>query len=95
MSFTLTGAPRPGPHAGWAATCESWTPIRTGLLSRMFGALLAWQERAFERHRMAELSDHTLRDIGMTRADFGIAFTADDLGRTRSRYATICTGDMT
>jgi uncharacterized protein YjiS (DUF1127 family) len=31
--------------------------------------LLAWQERARQRHRLALLSDHMLRDIGLSRAD--------------------------
>jgi uncharacterized protein YjiS (DUF1127 family) len=73
MSFTdLTSSTRHGPHAGWTATSQSWTPVRAGILSQVVGAVLAWQERAFERSRMAELSDHTLRDIGLTRADLGV-----------------------
>jgi uncharacterized protein YjiS (DUF1127 family) len=32
-------------------------------------AVLTWQERARERHRMASLSDAMLRDIGISRAD--------------------------
>jgi uncharacterized protein YjiS (DUF1127 family) len=30
---------------------------------------LIWLERARQRRQMAELSDHMLRDIGLTRAD--------------------------
>lgn len=31
--------------------------------------LLAWQERAAQRHYLAGLDDRMLRDIGLTRAD--------------------------
>jgi len=31
--------------------------------------LLLWSERAGQRHRLAELDDHMLRDIGVSRAD--------------------------
>lgn len=31
--------------------------------------LLAWQDRARDRHRLASLDDRLLRDIGLSRAD--------------------------
>ncbi len=38
-------------------------------LGRGLDWLLLWAERAGQRHRLAELNDHMLRDIGLTRAD--------------------------
>jgi uncharacterized protein YjiS (DUF1127 family) len=34
-----------------------------------FACLLDWQERAQERHHLARLDDHMLRDIGVSRTD--------------------------
>ena len=34
---------------------------------RLFGLLLAWQERVSERHHLEGLSDGMLRDVGLTR----------------------------
>ncbi len=34
----------------------------------MVDAVLVWQERARERRRLMQLSDHMLRDIGISRA---------------------------
>ncbi|GAB5468173.1 MAG: DUF1127 domain-containing protein [Rhodospirillales bacterium] len=31
--------------------------------------LLRWQDRANERHHLAQMQDHQLRDIGLSRAD--------------------------
>jgi len=47
-------------------------PIGTdqgGLVARLFETLIRWQERASERHHLAQLSDRNLRDIGLSRAD--------------------------
>ncbi len=41
----------------------------TGWLVNALGILLVWQERASERHRLAELEAHQLEDMGLTRAD--------------------------
>jgi uncharacterized protein YjiS (DUF1127 family) len=38
-------------------------------LGRGCDRLLGWAERARERHRLAELNDHMLRDIGLSRVD--------------------------
>ncbi|WP_158045222.1 DUF1127 domain-containing protein [Skermanella pratensis] len=39
------------------------------LLVSAFDALLDWQDRARQRHRLGEMDDHLLRDIGLSRAD--------------------------
>jgi uncharacterized protein YjiS (DUF1127 family) len=39
------------------------------VLDRLFEAPFVWAERAAERRQLAELDDHLLRDIGLTRAD--------------------------
>lgn len=31
--------------------------------------LLAWQDRATQRHRLSELNDHMLQDLGLSRAE--------------------------
>jgi uncharacterized protein YjiS (DUF1127 family) len=38
-------------------------------LGRGAGLLLLWAERRDQRHRLAELNDRMLRDIGLSRAD--------------------------
>ena len=40
-----------------------------GAVTGIFTLLLAWQERTEERLRLQQISDHTLRDIGLSRAD--------------------------
>ncbi len=39
------------------------------VLKYLFDVLLVWQERAETRLRLADLDDHRLRDIGITRAE--------------------------
>lgn len=39
------------------------------LLVTAFDTLLDWQDRARQRHRLGEMDDHLLRDIGLSRAD--------------------------
>ena len=39
-----------------------------GTVVRALDMLLAWQERASERRRLFELSDHELADMGLDRA---------------------------
>ena len=43
------------------------TPARG--LPWLLDLLIRWQERAFERKRLAAMDDHVLRDIGLSRAD--------------------------
>ncbi len=38
-------------------------------IGRGFDRLLLWTERSEQRHQLAELNDHMLRDIGLSRAD--------------------------
>ena len=38
-------------------------------LCNAFDILLLWPQRRRERHQLAGLSDHVLKDIGVTRAD--------------------------
>jgi uncharacterized protein YjiS (DUF1127 family) len=38
-------------------------------IARGLDRLLLWAERSGQRHRLAELDDHMLRDIGLSRAD--------------------------
>lgn len=42
---------------------------RRSPLRRVLDQLLLWQARAAERHQLAEMSDHLLKDMGLTRAD--------------------------
>ncbi|QQP92209.1 DUF1127 domain-containing protein [Skermanella sp. TT6] len=39
------------------------------LLVTVFDTVLEWQDRARQRHRLGEMDDHLLRDIGLSRAD--------------------------
>ena len=41
----------------------------TGFLASLIEAPFIWLERAHDRRRLAELDDHMLRDIGISRAD--------------------------
>ena len=52
-----------------AARALGWA--RSGLrrLERAADLVLGWQERAQQRRQLETLSDHMLRDIGLTRAD--------------------------
>ncbi|MCC2663855.1 MAG: hypothetical protein K0S35_1777 [Geminicoccaceae bacterium] len=46
-------------------------PGERGWLVRAADALLEWQQRARERRQLTQLSDHMLRDIGISRATAG------------------------
>ena len=39
------------------------------LIVNAMDTVLDWQDRARQRHRLGELDDHLLRDIGLSRAD--------------------------
>lgn len=41
----------------------------TAFLASVFDAPFVWLERIQDRRRLAELDDHLLRDIGLTRAE--------------------------
>jgi uncharacterized protein YjiS (DUF1127 family) len=44
-----------------------WSSMR--VVHRATGCVLVWRQRARERRALENLSDHMLRDIGLTRAD--------------------------
>ena len=39
------------------------------LIVKATDTVLDWQDRARQRHRLGEMDDHLLRDIGLSRAD--------------------------
>lgn len=43
--------------------------LATGFLASLIEAPFIWLERAHGRRRLAEMDDHMLRDIGISRAD--------------------------
>ncbi|WP_297973438.1 DUF1127 domain-containing protein [uncultured Amaricoccus sp.] len=43
------------------------TPSAATLARRAVTAILSWDDRRRQRHALAELDDHLLRDIGLTR----------------------------
>ena len=58
-------AARRHPATGIVRQCSTWSRA----LGRAVDLLLLWQQRARDRRQLASLSDHMLRDIGLTRAD--------------------------
>lgn len=44
-----------------------WTPGRIGGV--LLNAVLRWQDRANQRHRLRMMSDAMLKDLGLSRAD--------------------------
>jgi len=50
------------PSAGWFAACRT-------VLMRFLEVSAVWEERRESRRRLAEMDDHLLRDIGISRAD--------------------------
>lgn len=57
------------PPALGAAGALRWVRAGLRLLERAADLVLSWQERAQQRRQLETLSDHMLRDIGLTRAD--------------------------
>jgi uncharacterized protein YjiS (DUF1127 family) len=43
------------------------TPSAAALARKAMNAILSWGDRGRQRHALAELDDHLLRDIGLTR----------------------------
>ena len=41
----------------------------SALIVKSTDTVLDWQDRARQRHRLGEMDDHLLRDIGLSRAD--------------------------
>ena len=56
------------PKVGGAALARIGLRLRDAL-GRGFDRLLLWAERSEQRHQLAELNDHMLRDIGLSRVD--------------------------
>lgn len=48
---------------------SSDTPALGGLLIGFVDLLIAWQERATQRHRLAGLDERGLKDVGLSQAD--------------------------
>jgi len=44
-------------------------PSPGAMLERLLNCLVTWQERSNQRHRLSELSDLMLKDIGVSRAE--------------------------
>ena len=64
MTDELRAAPTP------YATSTGWVIKHLGsVLLRLADILWAWPGEARSRHALGGLSDHTLRDIGLTRVD--------------------------
>jgi uncharacterized protein YjiS (DUF1127 family) len=60
----------PGSGRGDPAHAEpSFAGIFSGSLVAVAVKLLEWQSRAWERRHLAGMSDHMLKDIGLSRAD--------------------------
>ena len=52
-----------------AASRPALPEVALRALERVCDLLLGWQERAQQRRHLESLSDHMLRDIGLSRAD--------------------------
>ncbi len=66
---TLTiDAPSPESTKVWRL-CARLMPAATEAAYAHWRTMLLWQQRAEERQRLADLSDHILRDVGLTRAE--------------------------
>lgn len=59
---TAEARPSLSTHAGLARNRRAW-------LVRALDLLLIWHERACQRRQLQLLSEHQLRDIGLSRAD--------------------------
>jgi uncharacterized protein YjiS (DUF1127 family) len=51
-------------HAGTLHVLDLWS-----VLSRLVDLVGSWRDNARSRHALRGLSDHTLKDIGITRSD--------------------------
>ncbi|HSA79397.1 MAG TPA: DUF1127 domain-containing protein [Geminicoccaceae bacterium] len=65
----MTGSYAPQLSSGHAVPCPAASVPLQGRLNRFVQTLLLWHERARQRRHLQELSDHMLRDIGLTRTD--------------------------
>jgi uncharacterized protein YjiS (DUF1127 family) len=60
--MTTITDPKARPHS------SSWTSIGVAI-GHIVRVLVAWHDRARERHQLLSLGDHALKDIGRSRAD--------------------------
>ena len=50
-------------------TIQSLLGVRVQSAARGLDQLLEWQDRARQRHQLASLESHILKDLGLSRAD--------------------------
>lgn len=58
--------------AGRVGLGEAWASVASALkmaLLASLAALVLWQERSRQRAHLAELPEHALKDMGMSRSD--------------------------
>jgi uncharacterized protein YjiS (DUF1127 family) len=65
----MTGSFAPQISSGRRVPGAAASVILPKRLHRLARTLLLWHERARERRHLQSLSDHMLRDMGLTRAD--------------------------
>ena len=56
----------------FASLGDGWAPFASlprAACYGLFDRLMLWQERASERHALAHLDEHALKDIGLTHAE--------------------------
>ena len=53
----------------------------SALIVKATDTVLDWQDRARQRHRLGEMDDHLLRDIGLSRADLEYEYLQAFLAR--------------
>lgn len=64
---TIDGGPAFGRSVRKLASAIGTAPGR--MVVRMVDLCLTWQMRSLERQQLRSLSEHTLKDIGLSRAD--------------------------
>lgn len=72
MDNAIPRAPCPGsasPPGSARAPRANLAARLAAALGAAFEALLLWQERSRERRQLREMSDHLLKDLGLSRAD--------------------------
>lgn len=70
MTMSIATLRRHGHHtpATYYRT-PSQRPRSSSLVGKLLDVLFAWQERANQRHCLAQLDDRLLRDVGLDRID--------------------------
>ena len=69
IAFTYPGKIREQTVAAWDKNAHSLRRVARlpGLWRRACMALAEWDSRALQRERLAQLNDHLLADVGLTR----------------------------